>query len=81
VWVRGEGPRSIERLAGLDRKTVRRYVAAAQSCGAVRDGGEGQLGEGLLSRVAEAVRPHRTAEGTFWDWPGDTEVVIAPQAG
>jgi hypothetical protein len=42
LWVRGEGPRSIERLSGLDRKTVRRYVTAAQSCGALRDGGEGR---------------------------------------
>ena len=24
LWVRGEGLRSIERLAGMDRKTVRR---------------------------------------------------------
>jgi hypothetical protein len=33
LWLRGEGLRSAERLAGLDRKTVRRYVAAAQACG------------------------------------------------
>jgi hypothetical protein len=57
LWLRGEGLRSIERLSGLDRKTVRRYVAAAQSCGAQREGGEGQLGDELLSAVAEAVRP------------------------
>jgi hypothetical protein len=67
LWVRGEGLRSIERLSGLDRKTVRRYVAAAQSCGVVREGGEGQLGDGLLSRVAEAVRPHR-ADGHGQAW-------------
>jgi transposase len=67
LWVRGEGLRSIERLSGLDRKTVRRYVAAAQSCGVVRDGGEGQLDDGLLSRVAEAVRPHR-ADGHGQAW-------------
>lgn len=29
LWVRGEGLRSIERLTVVDRKTVRRYVAAA----------------------------------------------------
>jgi Integrase core domain len=67
LWVRGEGLRSIERLSGLDRKTVRRYVAAAQSCGAAREGGEGQLGDELLSRVAEAVRPHR-ADGHGQAW-------------
>ncbi len=29
LWLRGEGLRSIERLSRVDRKTVRRYVAAA----------------------------------------------------
>lgn len=62
-----QGLRSIERLSGLDRKTVRRYVAAARSCGAARDGGEEQLGDELLSRVAEAVRPHR-ADGHGQAW-------------
>src|SRR5258708_2135387 len=67
LWGRGEGLRSIGRLSGLDRKTVRRYVTAAQSCGAQRDGGEGQLGDELLSRVAEAVRPHRAdGHGAAW---------------
>ena len=42
LWLRGEGIRSIERLAQLDRKTVRRYVAAAEEAGLVRVGGEGQ---------------------------------------
>jgi hypothetical protein len=26
LWMRGESLRSVERLAGMDRKTVRRYV-------------------------------------------------------
>src|SRR5450755_4969343 len=43
LWLRGAGIRSAERLAGLDRKTVRRYVAAAQACWLDRAGGEGQL--------------------------------------
>jgi hypothetical protein len=67
LWLRGESLRSVERLSGLDRKTVRRYVAAAESCGAVADGGAGQLGDELLSRVAEAVRPHRAdGHGAAW---------------
>lgn len=33
LWLRGEGLRSIERLGSVDRKTARRYVAAAQECG------------------------------------------------
>jgi hypothetical protein len=43
----------------VDRKTVRRYMAAAVACGVDRAGGEGQLGDELLGRVAELVRPHR----------------------
>jgi len=43
LWVRGEGLRSIERLSSVDRKTVRRYVAAAVEAGLERSGGEGQL--------------------------------------
>ena len=59
LWLRGEGFRSMERLARVDRKTVRRYVEAARACGLDQDGGEGQLGDELLSRVVERVRPHR----------------------
>jgi transposase len=67
LWLRGEGLRSAERLAGLDRKTVRRYVAAAQECGLDRSGGEGQLSDELISGVAERVRPHRTdGHGHSW---------------
>jgi hypothetical protein len=67
LWLRGEGIRSAGRLAGLDCKTVRRYVAAAQACGVDRAGGEGQLSDGLLGQVAERVRPHR-ADGHGQAW-------------
>ena len=67
LWLRGEGLRPAARLAGVDRKTVRRYVAAAVACGLDRAGGEGQLGDGLLSQVAERVRPHRAGgRGDSW---------------
>jgi transposase len=67
LWLRGEGLRSIARLAGVDRKTARRYVEAAGECGLDRAGGEGQLGDGLLSAVAERVRPHRSGgHGDSW---------------
>jgi len=59
LWLAGEGVRSVERLAGVDRKTVRRYVAAAEQLGVVRDGGDGQLSDELIGMVVEAVRPHR----------------------
>ncbi|MBF6558453.1 MAG: IS21 family transposase, partial [Acidimicrobiales bacterium] len=67
LWVLGEGLRSIERLAGMDRKTVRRYVAAAVEAGLVRDGGEGQLNDVLLASICERVRPHRPeGRGAAW---------------
>jgi hypothetical protein len=67
LWVRGEGLRAIERLAVVDRKTVRRYVSAAVEAGLVREGGEGQLDDVLLAAVCERVRPHRPAgHGPAW---------------
>lgn len=68
LWVRGEGLRSIERLSSVDRKTVRRYVAAAVDAGLDRNGGEEQLNDVLLAQVVEAVRPHRpNGHGAAWD--------------
>ena len=67
LWLRGEGLRSIERLAGVDRKTVRRYVDAAVELGLVRDGGEEQLTDVFIGSVVEAVRPHRRdGHGEAW---------------
>ena len=39
LWLSGEGLRGIERLSQVDRKTVRRYLTAAERLGVVRDGG------------------------------------------
>lgn len=67
LWLRGEGIRATQRLAGVDRKTVRRYLAAAIELGLDRDGGEGQLGEEFLGQVMEKVRPHRLdGHGAAW---------------
>jgi transposase len=67
LWLRGEGFRSIERLAGVDRKTVRRYVTAAEGLGLRDDGGEGQLSDEFMGLVVEAVRPHRRdGHGEAW---------------
>jgi hypothetical protein len=67
LWLRGEGQRTIARLAAVDRKTVRRYAEAAVACGLVRHGGEGQLTEELIGRVCELVRPHRAdGHGDAW---------------
>ena len=67
LWLRGQGFRSVERLAGVDRKTVRRYVTAAEGLGLVRDGGEDQLSDEFMGSVVEAVRPHRSdGHGEAW---------------
>jgi transposase len=67
LWLAGRGLRAIERLVGLDRKTVRRYVEAAVELGLVRDGGEEQLTDLLVGMVVEAVRPHRVdGHGEGW---------------
>ncbi len=67
LWLRGEGLRSAERLAGVDRKTVRRYVSVAVELGLRRDGGEEQLSDPFIGAVVEAVRPHRgDGHGEAW---------------
>ena len=60
LWLAGEGFRSVERLSQVDRKTVRRYVTAAEQLGVQRDGGDGQLSDVFVGMVVEAVRPHRS---------------------
>jgi Integrase core domain len=67
LWLRGDGLRLIARRSSVDRKTVRRYVEVAGSCGLVRDGGEDQLDDVLIGQVCELVRPHRVdGHGAAW---------------
>ena len=57
----------MERLAVVDRETVRRYVTTAEGLGLVRDGDEGQLSDEFIGSVVEAVRPHRSdGHGEAW---------------
>ena len=68
LWLGGEGYRSIARLAGVDRKTVRRYVEAAEASGVVRDGGVEQLSDALIGVVCGTVRPARPGgHGAAWE--------------
>jgi transposase len=48
-----EGLRSVEKLVGIDRKTVRRYVESARELGLERDAGEAQLSDVLIALVLE----------------------------
>jgi transposase len=68
LWLRDDmGLRKIAEAAGVDRKTVRRYVEAAEAAGLVRDGGQGQLSDELLGVVVETVRPSRpSGRGASW---------------
>lgn len=67
LWLRGEGIRPVERLSGVNRKTVRRYVDAVAALGLRQDGGEIQLSDDFLGSVVEAVRPHRSdGHGEAW---------------
>jgi transposase len=68
AWLAGKGQRSVARQAGVDRKTVVRYVEAAVAAGLARDGGEEQLTDELIGQVVAAVRPDRlNGHGAAWE--------------
>ena len=67
-WLEGAGLRKIAERAGVDRKTARRYVVAAQAEGLVREAGVEALSDGLIGAVVAAVRPARpNGHGAGWD--------------
>jgi transposase len=62
------GFRTIGAHCGLDRKTVRRYVEAAQAAGLCRDDEVSAIDDGLIGMVADAVRPVRPdGHGAAWE--------------
>ena len=66
-WLKGEGERPIAQGVGVDRKTARRYIAAAIELGVDRSGSEEQLTDELIGQVLERVRPHRIdGHGEAW---------------
>ncbi|MGZ6789288.1 MAG: IS21 family transposase [Mycobacteriaceae bacterium] len=68
AWLSGLGLRMVAAQAGVDRKTARRYVAAAVAAGLDRDGGAGQLSDELIGAVVAAVRPDRPqGYGAAWE--------------
>jgi transposase len=67
AWLAGQGLRVVAQQAGVDRKTARRYVQAAQAAGLVRDGGVVQLSDALIGEVVAVVRPERSdGHGMAW---------------
>lgn len=66
-WLGGAGLRTVAEQAGVDRKTARRYVQAAQTAGVVRDGGWEQVTDEVVGAVVAAVRPARPqGRGQAW---------------
>ncbi|OBA86946.1 transposase [Mycolicibacterium mucogenicum] len=62
------GYRTIAAHCGVDRKTVRRYVEAAQAAGLHRSDGVEAVDDGLIGAVADAVRPVRPdGHGAAWE--------------
>jgi len=71
AWLEGAGLRKVAERAGVDRKTARRYVEAAQVAGLVREAGvpaDEAVTEELIGLVVEAVRPVRPGgHGAAWE--------------
>ena len=54
-WLGGAAKKRIASRLGVDPKTVRRYVSAAQTLGLTRQSGEGALDEAFISAVMSAL--------------------------
>ena len=68
AWLEGDGLRTVAARAGVDRKTARRYVEAAQAAGLSRDAGPEAVSDELIGLVVEAVRPARpNGHGSSWE--------------
>jgi hypothetical protein len=67
AWLEGAGLRKVSERAGVDRKTARRYVEAAQAAGLTREAGVEAITDELVGAVVEAVRPARpNGHGASW---------------
>ncbi|MGG5754079.1 IS21 family transposase [Zafaria sp. Z1313] len=67
-WLDGAGLRTVAERAGVDRKTARRYVAAAQAAGLERSAGFDAVDDDLVAAVVTAVRPARpNGHGAAWE--------------
>lgn len=68
AWLDGAGLRTVAARAGVDRKTARRYVEAAQAAGLERTAGVGAIDDELIAAVVTAVRPVRpNGHGQAWE--------------
>jgi hypothetical protein len=68
AWLEGRGLRAAAERAGVDRKTARRHVQAAEQAGLSRDAGLDAVTDDVLGRVAGLARPGRpSGHGVWWD--------------
>lgn len=68
AWLSGAGLRTVAERAGVDRKTARRYVQAAEAAGLDRSAGEDAVTDELIGAVVAAVRPARpNGHGAAWE--------------
>ncbi|HEX5882494.1 MAG TPA: IS21 family transposase [Actinomycetota bacterium] len=68
AWLEGAGTRTAGARAGVDRKTARRYVEAAQAAGLERSAGFATVDDALVGQVVAAVRPARpNGHGQAWE--------------
>jgi len=66
-WMLGRKLRGIARSLGMDRKTVRRYVEAAEEAGVGRGDGEVRLDDAVIGQVVELVRARAPGvHGASW---------------
>ena len=68
LWLMDHGVRPIARIAQVDPKTVRRYVAAARVVGLSPEDGPDALTDEVLGAVVELVRPGRRPGGHGHAW-------------
>ena len=67
-WLDGGGLRTVAERAGVDRKTARRYVQAAEAAGLLRSAGLAAIDDELVGAVVAAVRPVRpNGHGSAWE--------------
>lgn len=57
LWLAGAGKKTIARQVGLDPKTVRSYVAAAEAAGLVRGEAGAAVSDELLAKALAELRP------------------------
>ena len=77
LWLQGRGKKPIARHLGLDPKTVRGYLRAAEAEGLRREAGLGAVTDDLLGKIALRVRgPTGRPHGDSWAVCGEQREYI-----